>query len=275
VADACVSEEGIDPALVAEYRTLLKERLGIHVEPSKEYVLLSRLGKIRRQGGDLPVLLGILKENEAIAERLLGRFFTTGHTFFFREREHFDFLASDAAARGLHSPKIWCAASSTGEEPYTIAISLLEAGIRDFTLLASDVNMDALRACDAGLYRPERLQGMRAELLDKYFTPDVLDRQSAFRVRPELRKRLTIKRLNLMDPLRFEGRFDYVFCRNVFIYFPLDSQERVLLTISRNLESEGRLFMGFSEPLLNFRGLFDQVAASVYKPSEASLRLYA
>jgi chemotaxis protein methyltransferase CheR len=260
--EGCSDE--LDPKMVAAYKALLKTHLGIQVEPAKEYLLASRLQRICRQGGDLPILLGILKQNHDLADRMLGRYFTTGHTFFFRESEHFDFLAKDLRERGLRKPTLWCAASSSGEEPYTIAITLLEAGVSDFTLLASDINVDALRACAAGVYRTERLHAMSPRLVERYFTKGMAGHEEVYKIRPELRAKLILKRINLTDPLRFQAKFDYVFCRNVFIYFPKDTQERVLKTIAANMAADGRLFMGFSEPLLNSRDLFDQLAPSVY-----------
>jgi chemotaxis protein methyltransferase CheR len=234
----------------------------VAIGPEKIYLIRHRIDKLCRGGEDPRALVARMSVDPAFAARILGSTFTTGHTFFFREAEHFRHLCRDLSARGIAEPRIWCAASSTGEEAYTIAISLLEAGYRRFILLASDVNAEALRACRRGRYKADRFHDMPPDLLQRYFDKVEGD---TYEAKPFLRSKIILKRLNLMDNLRFEAAFHSIFLRNVFIYFKAETQGQVLGTMRANLEPGGLLYVGLSEPLLGFQSIVEQVAPGAYR----------
>jgi len=192
----------------------------------------------------------------------LAGFITTCHTFFFREPEHFRILASDIKKRRRPAIRIWCTACSTGEEPYSIVMTLLQQGITDFHIIASDVNRDVLGNFNRGLYHENRFCRTEDAVRDLYFTRED---DSFWRINSELRKYISIKNLNLMDSVHFARPFDYVFCRNVFIYFDRDSQAAALTNITENLRTDGLLFIGLAETLLSEPDNLKKTGCSVYR----------
>lgn len=237
-------------SLLKDYQELIYRRFGIHYIQAKVYILEAKLDKLsRRVGGEsLEEFLVRLKSGEPEADRLLLREITVNHTFFFREESHFSVLAQDILTRKVRRPLIWCAASSTGEEPYSIVITLLEKGIQDFTLVSSDVDEKVLKVMHRGVYPAGRLSNTPRAFLHKYFKKVDADHWS---VLPDLRRYLRIKRLNLHDTLRFEDQFDYVFCRNVMIYFDDVGRRKVVDNLVENLRVGGLFFVGHTEALLN------------------------
>ncbi|HKL84937.1 MAG TPA: CheR family methyltransferase [Treponemataceae bacterium] len=203
-----------------------------------------------------------LAAEEVLTVDLFLREIAVGHTFFFREDAHFSRLVEDIRSRSIRSPLIWCAASSTGEEPYSIIISLLESGMRDFKVLASDVNMESLRAMNRGTYHISKFQNIDERILRTYFTRV---NEFTLKVRPGLRKYLSIKRLNLHETIEFENHFDYVFCRNVMIYFDDPGRIRVLRTLASNLAPRGLLFVGHSEALLALNESLRKEGSAFYR----------
>jgi chemotaxis protein methyltransferase CheR len=193
----------------------------------------------------------------------LADFVTTCHTFFFREPEHFRVLVSDIRKHRTERPLIWCAACSTGEEPYSAAITLLEEGITGFRIVASDVNRAVLESFNRGVYHESRLCRTDSAVREKYFTPEGDD--GYLRIDPGLRKYISIKNLNLMDRVRFVRQFDYVFCRNVFMYFDGESRKTALAGLSANLKKGGLLFIGRAEVLLSEPDGLEKAGCSVYR----------
>ena len=193
-------------------------------------------------------------------EQLAG-FVTTCHTFFFREPEHFQILVSDIRKHRKSGILIWCAACSTGEEPYSAAITLLEAGITDFHIVATDVNRDVLGDFNRGLYHESRFIRTDTAVRDRYF---IQEENSFWRIDENLRKYISIKNLNLMDDVRFSRLFDYVFCRNVFIYFDEESRAAALANITANMKCGGLLFIGHAEVLLSEPENLRKMESSIY-----------
>ncbi|GAB1433428.1 chemotaxis protein CheR [Spirochaetota bacterium] len=187
---------------------------------------------------------------------------TVGHTYFFRENAHFKILLNDIKKRSIREPLIWCAASSSGEEPYSIAISLLESGIANFKILASDVNLNALKTMNKGLYHISRFENMDPFIKQTYFKRA---NQYYYSVIPKLRDYLVLKRLNLHDSLAFESMFDYIFCRNVLIYFSEAGRSKVIDTLVRNLLPKGLLFVGHSEAILSLPDKLDKDSPACYR----------
>jgi len=234
--------------LLHKFRDLVYERYGIHYAPLKLYLLQAKLEKIESKVGDLQAFYHRVRDGDGPSVDILLKDITVGHTFFFREESHFSLMVQDILSRKLESPVIWCAASSTGEEPYSIAITLLEKGVEDFTIVSSDVNPRVLAAMNKGVYGAGRFSNTSRHVILKYFTK--VD-EGTYRIRRELRQYLKIKKLNLHEDIHFDQPFDYVFCRNVMIYFDDVGRRKVVDNLVQNLKVGGLLFVGHTEALLN------------------------
>ncbi len=208
------------------FRSLIHQETGITISKEKDYLLNSKLARMLKGSayGRLEDLYPILQGGHEGEKENLIKAVTTNHTFFFREKNHLSILRKDIQAKRLASPRIWVAASSSGEEVYSIIIELLEAGIRDFRILASDINREMLVRMKQGVYGRHRFHEVPPHLLTKYFASVDTPGGTAYRVKDFLKPYFVAKKLNLMDLHRFEGQFDYIFCRNVLIYFNQDTQ---------------------------------------------------
>jgi chemotaxis protein methyltransferase CheR len=212
---------------------------------------------------------------------------TTNKTDFFREAHHFEFLASElfprvrerAARGGRRRLAIWSAGCSTGEEPYSIAMTVREhfgplTGW-DVKIVASDIDTRVLATAAEGVYSDERLESVPEPLRKRYFQRGRKESQGLWRVRPELRDAIDFRRINLNDPAeppqrRQEERFDAIFCRNVIIYFDRPTQAKLFERFARQLHGEGFLFLGHSESLIGVSERFTLVRQTVHRLRQAS-----
>lgn len=202
---------------------------------------------------------------------------STNLTSFFRENQHFEYLAK------VHLPQIvkrnqptkriraWSAGCSSGEEPYTISIVLGETlpdlGARswDTKILATDISTRVLRKAQAGVYEPDRIKTVAPDIRGRCFDPRTRDGEPCFAVRPEVRERIVFNRLNLMENWPFHGPFDFIFCRNVMIYFDKPTQEKLVNRYYDVLAPGGILFTGHSESLTGINHKFKFVQATIYQ----------
>lgn len=264
----------------AELRAIIRlvyERSGIALGENKRALVATRLqGRIRQLGLSSYGEYVKLVESDSAGDELI-RFvdaMTTNHTWFFRESQHFDLLTTRVAAemagvwrsRGVRG---WCAASSTGEEPYTIVMSLLEA-LPQLTpsavqLLASDISTKALRAASAGVYPMERLEGVPPPLVKRYFEKGLGESSGQVRVSREVRRSVVYRRLNLLEITDLGTRFDFIFCRNVMIYFDKSVQQKVVAMLERHIAPGGYLFVSHSEGLTGVLHGLKSVAPAVYQ----------
>ncbi|WP_420808855.1 CheR family methyltransferase [Cedecea colo] len=194
---------------------------------------------------------------------------TTNLTSFFREAYHFPVLAEHARARrGNGNYKVWCTASSTGEEPYSIAITLDEALGRSTLnprIWASDIDTEVLAKAAAGVYRLSDLGNLSAEQKKTYFLRGIGEQQSLVKVRKELLDTIHYQHLNLLDAKwDIPAPFDAIFCRNVMIYFDQKTQEQLLNRFASMLKPGGILFVGHSEHFGTTNGAFRLRGQSVY-----------
>lgn len=256
------------------FQSLIYDSSGIHLSDDKAGLVLARIGKrIRTLGIQTPEqYLARLKSEDGEAEmvRLIDAI-STNVTSFFRESFHFDFLQSaigDWYAQGQRRFRIWSAASSTGEEPYTIAMTLSESmplENTDTRILATDISTRVLEHAIAGIYSEDRLAGIPPHLLRRSFQ-QVQGRTPGYRVVPELRELVTFKRLNLSQPpYPPKGPFDVIFCRNVMIYFDNALRGRLLADFHRLLRPDGYLLVGHAESLSGLRHDFHTVHPAVYQ----------
>ncbi|MBN1523435.1 MAG: protein-glutamate O-methyltransferase CheR [Spirochaetales bacterium] len=265
--EAIKQEIRLDENYTELFRELIHRQLGIYISPDKNYLLENKISRLVNRGGYQSVqeLYKMLKDNKKGTMEDLVRYITTTHTFFFRENKHLAILRKDIMIRNIAHPLIWVAASSTGEEVYSIIIELLEHGISDFFIVATDINTEVLRHCKRGVYSRDRMKELSEDILRKYF--DRVDEGRPgeyFRVKEYLRKYFIVKKINLIDNLRFEAKFHYIFCRNVLIYFNLETQRRVLDVLTANLRDLGYLFVGHSESLIHITDKLESVFSSVY-----------
>lgn len=248
------------------FRRLVHGLTGISLGPQKRHLLRARLGK-RLRALKLTTLTEyhrFLQERDPSGEELvrLINAITTNKTDFLREPHHFQFLKEQwaparkalAARSGDRRVRFWSAGCSTGAEPYTLAFTLAEAlGFLngwDVRILASDIDTDVLRRADAGIYPEEEVAPIPKPVLSHHFLRGVGSNVGLVQVRPELRRLITFRRINLLEkPWPMRSRFDGIFCRNVIIYFDHPTQERVLRRFVDLLREDGFLFLGHSESI--------------------------
>jgi chemotaxis protein methyltransferase CheR len=260
-------------------RDLVYQRFGITLSDQKKSLVVGRLQKILRQHNFRTFkqyydMLVADKTDKSISE--LANQITTNHTFFFREPEHFDFfrntilpwMVQEHKQKHNNDLRIWCAAASSGEEPYTLIISLLEYFGADYKnwdcgLLATDVSEKALLAAKRGVYDAQRFQGVTPQIISKYFRkqPD-----GSYAVNEELKKEVTIRRFNLMNKmLPFKKQFDCIWCRNVMIYFDLQTKIDLVNRMYEKTVPGGYLLIGHSETLGKDQTPWKYICPAVYR----------
>ncbi len=253
-------------------RKLIHARAGISLSAQKMDMVYSRLARRLRATGlkrfqDYIALLngsGAEAEWEAFTNAL-----TTNLTSFFREAHHFPILAEHLQARRDGKLAIWCSAASTGEEPYSLAMTAVETfGSFDapVSILATDVDTNVLRKGEAGVYPLERVERLAPERVRRFFMCGTGSQEGLVRVRPELQRMITFRPLNLLDgawPVR--GPFEAIFCRNVMIYFDKPTQAGILRRFAPLLQPDGLLFVGHSESLFHVADTFRLRGKTVYE----------
>jgi len=198
---------------------------------------------------------------------------TTNHTYFMRESEHFDFMKNVAlpwakdTAMITKDLRIWCGASSTGEEPYTLAMVIrdffgLECDAWDTRILATDISQRVLEHAARGVYLKENIDPLPGSWKRRYFEQVGPEE---FRVREELRKEVIYRQFNLMDPITFKKKFHIVFLRNVMIYFEDETRSELIHRIYEHMEPGGYLFIGLTERLEDQIAKFHYVQPSIYR----------
>ena len=235
-------------------RRLIHERAGISLGENKHNMVYSRLARRLRALGldNFSHYLDGVESGQLAEDTEFVNSLTTNLTSFWREAHHFPILAAHLRRRvatGAGSFKVWCCAASTGEEPYTIAITALQAGAGNaFRLLATDIDTNVLDIARAGMYSMEKLENADPAVVQKHFLKGKGANAGKVKVRPEVAALVEFRQLNLLDgswPLR--GPFTAIFCRNVMIYFDKPTQYAVLRRLAALLEPGGLLFAGHSE----------------------------
>jgi len=274
-----------DPITPAEYefiRKIVYEQSRINLGPSKKELVMARLSK-RLRALDLPTYADYISMIKSPAGRdemtNLIDSISTNHTYFFREPQHFDFLSQVVlpefcetnAKHGTKNFRVWSAATSSGEEPYTIALILddyFETRVKGWTwnILCTDISTRVLAKAQEGIFSKDRLGPVRPDWLIRYFDKGVGESDGFFRVKDEIRKKLTFKSLNLLAPsYPFRETFQVVFCRNVMIYFDRETQQELVNKISPLVEPGGYLIIGHAESLTNVKHPFKLVKPSIYR----------
>jgi len=264
-------------------RRLLHERSGLVLPAEKQYLAESRLLPLARRHGltSLGELIAKLREAQAEAPLVteVVEAMTTNETFFFRDKIPFDHLRdtimpSLIAARAKEKRiRIWCTAASSGQEPYSIAMTLKSmgaalAGFR-IDILATDLSMEVLERARHGLYSQFEVQrGLPIHLLVKFFSKE----GEMWQVAPELRGMVQFRPLNLLKDFSPLGMFDIVFCRNVLIYFDQDSKIGVFNRVAKQMSDDGFLVLGAAETVVGLTDAFKPVVdkRGLYAPNPAA-----
>jgi chemotaxis protein methyltransferase CheR len=253
-------------------RGLIRARVGIALNDSKQNMVYNRLVKRLRLLGmaSFADYLALLDDAAHPEWQHFVNALTTNLSAFFREEYHFPILVEHVKALGRTPVRVWSAAASTGEEPYSIAIALCEAfgGLQPpARILATDIDTQVLAHAQRGVYAMERVEQVAPERLKRFFLRGTGANAGHAKVRPELGRLIDYRRLNLTeDGWDLERRFDAVFCRNVMIYFDKATQHQVLQRIHRVLAPDGLLFAGHSESFLHAAELFRPAGRTVYRP---------
>ena len=257
-----------------EVRKLIYDHAGIALSEGKEDMVYSRLARRLRATGlkSFRAYLEFLGSGHEEEWEAFVNSLTTNLTDFFRENHHFILLKEFLAQRRERPITIWSAASSTGEEPYSIAMTVAEAfgGFNaPVRILASDLDTNVLRKCQDGIYPIERLSKLSSEQQRRFFLKGTGGRAGLAKVRPELRSMVEFFQLNLLAPdWPIHDRLDAIFCRNVMIYFDKPTQHKILARMKPLLKPDGLLYMGHSEALYHAADLFRLRGQTVYEHAE-------
>lgn len=254
---------------------LIYDRAGIVMDEEKRHLILNRLQRRIRALGQTSFKEYLQFVNTPAGQDEMGSLvdaLTTNHTRFFREPQHFDHVVNEvlpAFRKEKRTLKIWCAASSSGEEPYSLSMTLFEAGFTDFTMLASDLSTKVLREASDGVYTEQRASTIPGELLHRYFNRGVGAMAGKVRVDRALRERITYRQLNLLEVDHLGAMFDLIFCRNVMIYFDLGNRQRVVSMLERHLAPGGTLFLGLCESLTGIQHGLRGVGPAAFRKGAA------
>lgn len=270
--------EHIPPAVFSELCARIQEHCGIVLKDGKQDLVRARVAKLVREAGHADVanyLRHVLSDTNSKEFHTLVDALSTNLTSFFRENHHFEYLRKDflpALFRkrlSTHAPlkvRGWSAGCSTGEEPYSIAITVLETLGEstmswDVKVLATDISSRVLQTASRGIYEKNRTSGIMPPTKQRFFNEVGKTKLQASN---ELRSRIVFNYLNLQNPWPFKGPFDFIFCRNVMIYFDRPTQERLVNRFYDVLMPGGIFFTGHSESLAGIRHRFKYVSPTIY-----------
>jgi len=255
----------VTPSDYEYLRKLLKERSGLDLSADKQYLVESRLLPLARRSG-LPGISELVQKMKNGADALTAEVveaMTTNETFFFRDKIPFDHLRETVvpalvqARAARRSLRIWCAASSSGQEPYSIAMCLKEAGHMlsgwRTEIVATDLSLAVLEKAKAGIFSQFEVQrGLPIQMLMKYFTQN----GELWQLNAEIRGMVQHRQLNLLQDFSHLGVFDIIFCRNVLIYFDQNTKANLFDRLSRMLEPDGVLALGAAESVVGITSAF-------------------
>ncbi|WP_207896130.1 CheR family methyltransferase [Thiobaca trueperi] len=257
-----------------QIRGLIYEHAGISLNTSKVDMVYSRIARRLRATGltSFEDYLAFLNENEGEWQHFINSL-TTNLTSFFRESHHFPVLAElavKAMNQGRRPIRFWSSACSTGEEPYSMAMTLIDA-LGSWTppvrILATDLDTNVVRHAAQGIYPVERVRKLPEQDLKRFFQRGRGAQEGMVRVRPEVRALVSFNSLNLLsEDWPIKGPFDAIFCRNVLIYFDKPTQSKLLARFHPLLRADGLLFVGHSESLTHVADRFRLQGKTVYAP---------
>lgn len=257
-----------------EFRRFLEEACGILLGENKHYLVQSRLGRMVNDAGvaSLGDLVGQLRRERSggpLREKVIEAM-TTNETFWFRDNHPFQILSEhvlrDLVQRRQRSARVWSAACSTGQEPYSVSITVQEflnrnpGALTDVQIVATDISPAVLEEAKAACYDALAVaRGLPTDIKDRYFQKDQHHWEERWQVKAEVRKRVRFSHANLLASYAALGRFDVIFCRNVLIYFSMASKVDILKRMADVLNPGGYLFLGASESISQYSDAFEMV----------------
>ena len=261
-------------------RKLLKDHSGLDLSADKQYLIESRLLPLSRKCG-VPGIGELVQKMKSGSSSIIAQVveaMTTNETFFFRDKIPFDHFRDTImpemlkARASRKSIRIWCAAGSTGQEPYSLAMSLKEMGAAlagwRVEIIATDLSTEVLEKSKSGVYSQFEVQrGLPIQLLVKYFKQN----GELWQVSPELRAMVQHRQLNLLHDFSQLGTFDIIFCRNVLIYFDQDTKINIFGRLAKAMEGDGFLVLGAAETVVGLTDVFKPFPdkRGLYRPSGA------
>jgi chemotaxis protein methyltransferase CheR len=263
-------------------RKLLKDQSGLDLSADKQYLIESRLVPLSRKAGlaGIPELVQKMKAGSASLVAQVVEAMTTNETFFFRDKIPFDHFRQSImpeilkARAARKSVRIWCAAGSTGQEPYSLAMCLKEmesqlAGWR-VEIIATDLSQEVLEKSKTGLYSQFEVQrGLPIQLLVKYFKQN----GEFWQINPDIRAMVQHRQLNLLHDFSQLGTFDVIFCRNVLIYFDQDTKINIFSRLCKIMEADGFLVLGAAETVVGLTDAFKPYPdkRGLYQPNDSRM----
>lgn len=254
-----------------QVQAMIYRRAGISLHDGKHAMVYSRLSRRLRETGyqSFRDYLGWLESGEGPEWQEFVNALTTNLTSFFREQHHFDIFADLLKSKPAGIPwRVWCSAASTGEEPYSIAMTAIDTlgASPKLSLVASDIDSKVLAAAAQGVYRLDGLKGIDTSRMQRFFLRGKGGNDGMVRVKPSLSRLIDFQIVNLIrDDWPFKEPFDVVFCRNVMIYFDAETQRKVLERIFRVTRPGGLLFVGHAENFSDSRDMFILKGKTVYE----------
>jgi len=271
LANPSDQEFALSSADFERIRQLIYQRAGISLHAGKQAMVYSRLSRRLRETGQrsfADYLQGLERGGSDSEWQEFVNCLTTNLTAFFREEHHFHALVDDLRARASRPVRIWCNAASTGEEPYSLAMTVVETlgTSTQAKLVCSDIDTKVLATAQRGVYAADA-RGLNAERLRRHFMRGTGQNAGFIRVKPELARLIEFKPFNLMSPSwsALGEAFDIVFCRNVMIYFDNPTQRKVLEHIHAAMKPGGLLYVGHSENFTESRDLFRLRGKTIYE----------
>jgi chemotaxis protein methyltransferase CheR len=257
-------------------RKLIYQHAGISLSPVKQDMVYSRLARRLRATGmqSFAQYLDALENKGGDEWERFVNSLTTNLTSFFREPHHFPIFAEHLRKLGTkRAVRVWCSAASTGEEPYSIAMTVAEtfgSNVSHISITASDLDTNVLATAQKGVYPIERVEKLSQERLQKFFLRGTGSQEGYVSVRPELRRMIDFQRINLLDSTySVRGPLDIIFCRNVMIYFDKPTQYKILSRFAPMMQPDGLMFAGHSESFLHASDLFRSLGKTVYALASA------
>ncbi|HEV2153080.1 protein-glutamate O-methyltransferase CheR [Bradyrhizobium sp.] len=260
-------------------RKFLKDNSGLDLSADKQYLIESRLLPLARKAG-LSGITELVQKLQGGSRTLITdvvEAMTTNETFFFRDKVPFDHFRDHImpevikARAARRSVRIWCAAGSTGQEPYSLAMCLKEMGAAltgwRVEIIATDLSQEVLEKAKAGVYSQFEVQrGLPIQMLVKYFKQT----GETWQINPELRAMIQHRQLNLLHDFAQLGTFDVIFCRNVLIYFDQDTKINIFNRLARQIEPDGFLVLGAAETVVGLTDTFRPIPErrGLYKPND-------
>jgi chemotaxis protein methyltransferase CheR len=271
----------LSAAEFARFQSFVREHTGIHLRENKRHLLVSRLAQHLRSlnlENFSDYYEYLVSDTSGEELRTFINRVTTNKTSFFRESHHFDFLREHLTSRAQRTGpgplRIWSAACSTGEEPYSLAFTICDQwgadGFRKVRILATDISTRALAAAQNAVYPAERFSALPPAWLHQFLRRGEGRRKGWYRIKSELRSQIEFARLNLIEAFSHHSSFPVIFCRNVMIYFDKATQETLVNRLASSLEPGGYLFIGHAESLSGVRHGLNYVCPAIYQKPGSS-----